>query len=82
VVRNPAWLTPYVSCALVGLGLVTQFLMHLAGFIRKRLQKSKPAQQLPRGVKLPARKSRPALAAPGAEALAAGVRRTAERRNS
>ena len=68
--------------ALVGLGLVTQFLMHLAGFIRKRIDKSKPAQQLPRGVKLPTRKSKPALAAPDAETLAAGVRRTAERRSS
>jgi hypothetical protein len=36
VVQNPAWLTPYVSCALVLLGLAIQFLMHLIGFARKR----------------------------------------------
>jgi hypothetical protein len=36
VVRNPAWLTPYLGCALVAAGLVTQFLFHLVGFISKR----------------------------------------------
>ncbi len=36
VVRNPSWLTPYFSCALVGLGLIVQFGMHLVGFIGKR----------------------------------------------
>jgi hypothetical protein len=36
VVRNPSWRLPYVSCALMGLGLVIQFGIHLAGFIRKR----------------------------------------------
>ena len=36
VVRNPSWLTPYIGCALVGGGLVVQFLMHLVGFIKKR----------------------------------------------
>jgi hypothetical protein len=36
VVRNPAWLTPYLGCALVAIGLVTQFLFHLVGFISKR----------------------------------------------
>src|SRR5690606_35793979 len=36
VVRNPAWLTPYLACVLVGGGLLVQFLMHLVGFIRKR----------------------------------------------
>ena len=35
VVNNPAAVTPYVSCTLVGLGLLTQFLMHLIGFRRK-----------------------------------------------
>ena len=35
VVRNPSWLTPYISCILVGAGLLTQFLMHLIGFIAK-----------------------------------------------
>jgi hypothetical protein len=36
VVHNPGWLTPYIGCALVAAGLVTQFLFHLAGFIAKR----------------------------------------------
>jgi len=36
VVHNPSWLTPYLSCCLVGLGLLVHFLMHLAGFVRKR----------------------------------------------
>ncbi|MBC8244156.1 MAG: cytochrome c biogenesis protein ResB [Verrucomicrobia bacterium] len=36
VVRNPAWVTPYISCALVGLGLLIQFLTHLFSFNKKR----------------------------------------------
>jgi ResB-like family len=36
VVRNPSWLTPYVGCAMVGGGLVIQFMMHLVSFIKKR----------------------------------------------
>ena len=39
VVRNPSWLTPYVGCAMVGAGLVIQFLYHLAGFVSKRKTK-------------------------------------------
>jgi hypothetical protein len=39
VVRNPSWLTPYIGCALVAAGLVTQFLFHLVGFISKRKTK-------------------------------------------
>jgi len=35
VVKNPGWLTPYFSCALVALGLMVQFLTHLAGFASK-----------------------------------------------
>jgi hypothetical protein len=35
VVRNPGWLTPYLSCIMVGAGLVVQFMTHLLGFIRK-----------------------------------------------
>ncbi len=35
VVRNPSWLTPYFSCALVALGLIVQFLTHLIGFAAK-----------------------------------------------
>lgn len=36
VVRNPSWLTPYIACALVSLGLLVQFLSHLIGFAKKR----------------------------------------------
>lgn len=36
VVKNPSWLTPYLSCLLVGVGLVVQFLMHLLNFTTKR----------------------------------------------
>ena len=39
VVRNPGWLTPYIGCAMVGLGLVIQFMFHLVGFISKRKMK-------------------------------------------
>ncbi len=40
VVRNPSWLLPYVSCLMMGLGLVIQFGLHLTGFIRKRAAKA------------------------------------------
>ena len=36
VVRNPSWLLPYISCAMMALGLLVQFGIHLTGFIRKR----------------------------------------------
>ena len=36
VVRNPSWLTPYISCVMVGLGLTVQFLSHLIGFVKRR----------------------------------------------
>lgn len=36
VVRNPSWLTPYISCILVGLGLLVQFAIHLWKFFLKR----------------------------------------------
>jgi len=39
VVRNPGWLTPYVGCAMVGAGLVIQFLFHLVGFVSKQKKK-------------------------------------------
>jgi hypothetical protein len=39
IVRNPSWLTPYIGCALVATGLVTQFMFHLVGFISKRKSK-------------------------------------------
>lgn len=36
VVRNPGWLTPYLGCTMVGVGLIIQFLYHLVRFISKR----------------------------------------------
>jgi hypothetical protein len=39
VVRNPGWLTPYLGCAMVAVGLVIQFTMHLVGFVSKRKAK-------------------------------------------
>lgn len=36
VVRNPGWVLPYVSCVMMGLGLLVQFGIHLFGFVRKR----------------------------------------------
>ena len=39
VVRNPGWLTPYLGCAMVGAGLVIQFMFHLVGFMAKRKTK-------------------------------------------
>lgn len=36
VVRNPAWLTPYVGCIIVGVGLIVQFMIHLVGFVSRR----------------------------------------------
>jgi hypothetical protein len=48
VVRNPASITPYLACSLVALGLLTQFLMHLIGFARKRAQLSREPASAPR----------------------------------
>jgi len=36
VVRNPSWQVPYVSCALMFVGLLIQFGIHLFGFVRRR----------------------------------------------
>jgi hypothetical protein len=38
VVRNPAWLTPYLSCTMVGVGLMIHFLIHLVQFGKRRSQ--------------------------------------------
>ena len=35
VVRNPGWLLPYVSCALVSLGLIVHFLIYLVAFLNR-----------------------------------------------
>jgi hypothetical protein len=39
VVRNPSWLTPYIGCAMVGAGLLIQFLKHLVGFVSRPKKK-------------------------------------------
>lgn len=36
VVRNPAWLTPYIAVIVIGLGLIVQFSMHLFKFVNRR----------------------------------------------
>jgi hypothetical protein len=43
VVRNPSWLTPYLGCLIVGLGMIVQFGYHLIGFITKRRSTAVPA---------------------------------------
>jgi hypothetical protein len=50
VVKNPAAITPYVSCTLVGLGLIVQFLMHLVDF-GKRGKGKKQAPSIRAAVK-------------------------------
>ena len=37
VVRNPSWVTPYLACLLVGVGLGVQFLSHLVPVVKRRL---------------------------------------------
>ncbi len=36
VVRNPGWKIPYISCVLVGIGMIAQFGFHLVNFSRRR----------------------------------------------
>ncbi len=36
VVHNPSWILPYVACAMMGLGLLVQFGIHLFAFVTKR----------------------------------------------
>jgi ABC-type transport system involved in cytochrome c biogenesis permease subunit len=45
VVHNPGWLIPYISCSMVGLGLLVHFGMHLLTFLRRR---GAPAAERPR----------------------------------
>lgn len=48
VVKNPGWITPYLGCAVVSLGMVWQFLYHLAGFMnRKRPTAGRESQAAP-----------------------------------
>ncbi len=41
VVHNPAWTMPYVACGTIALGLAVQFLIHLLGFMRRRVRPAK-----------------------------------------
>jgi hypothetical protein len=43
VVQNPSWITPYLGCAIVSVGMVWQFLEHLVKFVR-RMSKRATAQ--------------------------------------
>jgi len=36
VVRNPSWILPYISCTLMGVGLLVQFLISLFRFSKRR----------------------------------------------
>ena len=47
VVRNPASLAPYIACLIIALGLLVQFLTHLAGFARKRARSAESAGRDP-----------------------------------
>jgi ABC-type transport system involved in cytochrome c biogenesis permease subunit len=42
VVKNPGWVLPYVSCTMVGVGLIMHFLVVLIGFLTK-MRAQKPA---------------------------------------
>jgi ResB-like family len=37
VAQNPSWLVPYISCALIVLGMLLQFGMHLFSFVKRRV---------------------------------------------
>ncbi|MBM3831977.1 MAG: cytochrome c biogenesis protein ResB [Verrucomicrobia bacterium] len=85
VVRNPAWLTPYFSCTLVGLGLIVQFTMHLVAFLKKATQKIR-SKTVPSGKRADLAAGRgdlePAGAAAGATGSAKTFRTSPKRRNS
>ncbi len=48
VVRNPASVTPYVACSLIGIGLLAQFLTHLFRFARKGVSSTLSERKTPR----------------------------------
>lgn len=39
VVRNPVWTTPYWACALVSVGMLVQFGIHMSRFRKRRAAK-------------------------------------------
>jgi ABC-type transport system involved in cytochrome c biogenesis permease subunit len=45
VVKNPGWLLPYISCALVGVGMAVHFSLTLTEFLRRKLA-ARPTVQL------------------------------------
>ncbi|MBU6399117.1 MAG: cytochrome c biogenesis protein ResB [Verrucomicrobia bacterium] len=77
VVHNPSWLTPYVSCGLVGAGLLIQFLTHLIGFAKQQTGRLKAAGR-PGDARVPGRPAaKPvALAAAGASAVSSSIKRS------
>jgi ResB-like family len=83
-VRNPAWLTPYLSCTLVGVGLLIQFLIHLVKFGKRNPQTAlnlKPARHgapMPEAEKL----GSPEAALAGSSRRAASFQTAGKRRNS
>jgi hypothetical protein len=83
VVRNPGWLTPYLSCALVALGLLVQFLSHLIAFARKSSARQRADELRNRPVRGP--RGEPDVAVPvGASANreAASFQRASKRRTA
>jgi hypothetical protein len=42
VVRNPSYQAPYVACTIVSIGLIYQFVFHLAGFSRRQKNATAP----------------------------------------
>jgi hypothetical protein len=65
VVHNPSWATPYLACAMIGVGLVVQFMTHLLAFAfktRRELAASKLTQPVPE--KLPNKSVNPAQEVP------------------
>ena len=49
VVRNPGWLTPYIGCVMVAIGLLIQFTSHLVKFVSKRKPVTAAAENPIRG---------------------------------
>jgi hypothetical protein len=41
VVRNPGYAAPYIACAVISVGLIWQFMLHLTGFIARRAKSTK-----------------------------------------
>jgi ResB-like family len=50
VVRNPGWRMPYLSCAMVSLGMLIHFGLHLSKFLRARMAEARKTVALPGGV--------------------------------